>query len=126
MKHIFLYFSLFRSCSFQFFFSCVQLSLSSTVFLLSFFVCLLLSSLLPSIFLLNFLCLSSNFSFCFYLFLCLLLSFLAFFKSHSLPIFYYVPLNLLLFSTSSLYLFSLFFYSYYYHFYPSVLLFCIF
>ena len=109
-----------------FYFPCLQhsffllcLSLHILYFLspsVSFFVCLLLSFLLPSIFLLDFLCLSSNFSFCFYLFLCLLLSFLAFFNSHSLPIFFYVPLNLLLFSTSSLYLFSLFFYSYYYYF----------
>ena len=103
MKHIFLHFSLFRSYSFQSFFSCVLLSLSSTFYLspLSFFaypllslsvflVCLLLSFLLPSIFLL-WLSLSTNFSFCFYLFLCLLLSFLDFFNFHSLPVFYYNP-----------------------------------
>ena len=43
----------------------------------------------------NFLCLPSNFSFCFYLFLCLLLSFFAFFYFHSLPVFYSIPLTLL-------------------------------
>ena len=108
-------------------FSSVFLCISSTFFLLlSLSLCLLLSFLLPSIFLLDFLCLSSNFSFCFYLFLCLLLSFLAFFNSHSLPIFFYVPLNVLLFSTSSRYLFSLFFLFLLLSFYPSVLLFCIF
>ena len=41
----------------------------------------------------NFLCLPSNFSFCFYLFLCLLLSFFAFFYFHSLPVFYSIPLT---------------------------------
>ena len=50
---------------------------------------------------LNFLCLSSNFSFCFYLFLCLLLSFFAFFHFHSLPVFYSIPLT----PYSSFYLF---------------------
>ena len=35
------------------------------------------------------------FSFCFYPFLCLLLSFLVFFYFHSLPVFYYIPLTLL-------------------------------
>ena len=56
--NIFLYFSLFRSCSFQFFFSCVLLSLSSTFFLspLSFFAYPLLSFSFCL-----FLCLSSTF-----------------------------------------------------------------
>ena len=72
----------FSDCFFsQLFFSCALLSLSSTfcLSLLSFFaypllslsvflVCLLLSFLLPSIFL-YFLCLSSKFSFSYYLFL---------------------------------------------------------
>ena len=43
----------------------------------------------------DFLCLPSNFSFCFYLFLCPLLSFFAVFYFHSLPVFYYIPLTLL-------------------------------
>ena len=43
----------------------------------------------------DFLCVSSNFSICFYLFLCLLLYFLAFFYFHFLLVFYYIPLTLL-------------------------------
>ena len=49
----------------------------------------------------NFLCLPSNFSFCFYLFLCLLLPFFAFFHFHSLLVFYSILLTL----CSSFYLF---------------------
>ena len=104
MKHIFPHFSLFRSY--------VIVSLSSTFYLsppsflaypllslspsVSFFICLLLSFLLLSIFLpWVFLCLSSNFAFYFYLFLCLLRSFLALFHFHSLPVFCCLPLLLL-------------------------------
>ena len=43
----------------------------------------------------NFLCLLSNFSFCFYLIFCLLLSFFAFFYFHSSLLFYCIPLTLL-------------------------------
>ena len=58
--------------------------LSLSVFL----VCLLLSCCLLSFFSTsNFLCLPSNFSFRFYLFLCVLLSFFAFFYFHSLSVF---------------------------------------
>ena len=43
----------------------------------------------------NFLCLPSNFSFCFYLFLCLLRSFFAFLYFHFLPVIYSIALTLL-------------------------------
>ena len=140
MKHTFLHFSLFRSYSFQSFFLCVLLSLSSTFCYspLSFFaypllslsvflVCLLLSFLLPSIFLL-WLCLSSNFSFSFYLFLCLhfpfwlpstfilCLSSIIFPLLFSLPFCTFVRVCFL----------GIFYYYYCYHFYLPVLLFCIF
>ena len=79
MKHTFLHFSLFRSYSFQSFFSCVPLSLSSTFCLSHLFLCIsstfsfCLSCLSSTFFLYccllsyssGFLCLSSNFSFCF-------------------------------------------------------------
>ena len=108
MKHTFLHFSYFRSYSFQSFFSCVLISLSSTFYISPVFLCIsstfsfclslsvfyFLSCCLLS-FSSDFLCLSSNFSFCFYLFLCLLLSFLAFFYFHSLHVFYDIPLTLL-------------------------------
>ena len=77
MKHTFLHFSLFRSYSFQSFFSCVLLSLSSTFYLsplsffaypllslspsVSFFACLLLS--FSSDFVYHLICLSASISF---------------------------------------------------------------
>ena len=87
---------------------CLLLSQSSTFYLsplyfftysllspsVSVLVCLLLSFLLSSIFLLcDFLCLFSTVSFCFCLFLCLLLSFLALFCFLSLLVFYCIPLT---------------------------------
>ena len=90
-------------------FSLLLLSLSSTFFLAAFY-------LSP----LTFLVYHLVFSFCFYLFLCLLLSFLDFFYFHSLPVFYYIPLTIFFIFLRI----RVFFY--YYHFYPSVLLFCIF
>ena len=105
----FYFFQILPAYSFHSFFSCVLLSLYSTFYLSPLFVFPCISSTfsfylscLSFTFLLcllsfssssNFLCLPSNFPFCFYLFLCLLLSFFAFFYFHSLPVFYSIPLT---------------------------------
>ena len=78
----FLSFSSILLCIFSTF-SLLLLSLSSTFFLAASY----LSAL-------TFLVYHLVFSFCFYLFLCLLLSFLDFFYFHSLPVFYYIPLTI--------------------------------
>ena len=112
MKQIFLYFSLFRSYSFLslsiplFYFPCLLLS----VFLLClslhifYFLFLLLSPFASVVYFLScclvsfssdIFCVSSTFSFCFFLFLCFLLSSLVFFYFLSFPVFHYIPLTLL-------------------------------
>ena len=104
-----LFFSDPTSLLFHSFLSCVLLPLYSTFYLSPLFIFLCISSTfsfclscLSFTFLLcllsfssssNFLCLPSNFPFCFYLFLCPLLSFFAFFYFHSLPVFYSIPLT---------------------------------
>ena len=85
-------FPVFYFLSFSSVFLCISSTFSFCLSCLSFTFLLCLLSFSSSS---NFLCLPSNFSFCFYLFLCLLLSFLAFFYFHSLPVFYYIPLTLL-------------------------------
>ena len=72
--------------------ACLSLHILNFLFLSFLSVFYFLSCCLLS-FSSNFLCLPSNFSFCFYLFLCLLLSFFAFFYFHYLPVFYSVPLT---------------------------------
>ena len=89
-------------------FSCVLFSLSFNfyIFPLSYFAYSLLSLSPSALFVfcffhaafhlspLTILVYHLGFSFCFYLFLCLLLSFLDFFYFHSLPVFYYIPLTI--------------------------------
>ena len=134
MKHIFLHFSLFRSYSFQSFFSCVLLSLSSTFYLspLSFFaypllslsvflVCLLLSC---SAFYLSPLALTF---FVYHLiFLSASISFFVFYFPSWLSSTFILCLSSIIFPLLFSLCFCTFVFFYYYHFYSPVLLFCIF
>ena len=104
---VFLNPTLFTSLSFPVFYSpclllsiflpCLSFHILYFLFLSFLFVFYFLSCLpafllsFPS----DFFCLSSNFSFCLYLFICVLLSFFAFFYFHPLPVFYYIASTLL-------------------------------
>ena len=136
---VFLNPTLFTSLSFPVFYSpclllsiflpCLSFHILYFLFLSFLFVFYFLSCLpafllsFPS----DFFCLSSNFSFCLYLFICVLLSFFAFFYFHPLPVFYYIASTLLFILLHiRVCVFCGYYYYCYYYFYLPVLLFCIF